>query len=221
MPLVFVGSSSMTNVGIADDAIREAMTSLDRGEIEIYQKYRFCSKKKTHFLKSGLMFCYSVVMLVKLLNLFIWRTTMDRLSSFVLSYFFCNNTSTHTKFRHYNLLEIRPSWQLKQLSERFWFTRTSKNCSVWILVDLVFILVLMLSLMLYVNWHYAILLLFYVLGVFPSLSSDFLPCKWSILLSTMKSFFLLIFLISMTIFSPRYLIWAKNERIFLLKTLNG
>ena len=54
MPLVFVGSSSMANVGIADDAIREAMTSLDRGEIEIYQKYRFCFlKKQNSLLKIG------------------------------------------------------------------------------------------------------------------------------------------------------------------------
>uniref|UniRef100_A0A7M5V1D4 Uncharacterized protein n=2 Tax=Clytia hemisphaerica TaxID=252671 RepID=A0A7M5V1D4_9CNID len=49
-PLVFIGITSLTNVRIADDAIREAMTSLGRGDVDVYQLFRSCYLKKNNEL---------------------------------------------------------------------------------------------------------------------------------------------------------------------------
>lgn len=40
----------MTNVRIADDAIREAMTLLGRGDVDVYQLFRSCYLKKNNEL---------------------------------------------------------------------------------------------------------------------------------------------------------------------------
>ena len=54
MPLVFIGATSLANVRIADEGIRQRMAAMNRGNVEVFQSFRACYLSQQHsILKSG------------------------------------------------------------------------------------------------------------------------------------------------------------------------